>query len=80
MPPKSYSEPAVLWRLSHRDGARAWATIIPGVPKSTLVFFVNDRFERGENMTDWEPALKRADEVKRRLIEEGWKEEPESNG
>jgi hypothetical protein len=80
VPPKSYSEPAVLWRLKHSNGTRAWATMIPGVPTSTLVFFVNDRFERGENMADWEPALKRADEVKRRLVEEGWEEEPEPNG
>ena len=75
---KSYSEPAVLWRLKHRNGGSARATIIPGVPTSTLVFFVNDRFERGENMADWEPALKRADEVKRQLVEEGWEEEPEA--
>ena len=77
MPPKSYSEPAVLWRLRHRNGDRARATIIPGIPSSTLVFFVNDSFERGENMPDWEPALKRADEVKRQLVQEGWEEEPE---
>jgi hypothetical protein len=77
VPQKSYSEPAVLWRLKHQNGARARATIIPGVPTSTLVFFVNDRFERGENMADWGPALQRADEVKRQLVEEGWEEEPE---
>jgi hypothetical protein len=77
LPPKSYSEPAVLWRLTHQDGGRARATLIPGVPDSTLVFFVNDRFERGENVSDWEPALRRADEVKRQLVQEGWKEESE---
>jgi hypothetical protein len=77
VPPRSYSEPAVLWRLRHRDGRRARATLIPGVPTSTLVFFVDDRFERGENMADWEPALQRADEVKRALVQEGWEEEPE---
>jgi hypothetical protein len=74
---KSYSEPAVLWRLRHRNGSSARATLIPGVPTSTLVFFVDDRFERGESVEDWEPALKRADEVKRALVEEGWEEEPE---
>ena len=77
VPPKSYSEPAVLWRLRRPDGSRARATIIPGVPASTLVFFVNDRFERGENVSDWEPALRRADEVKRQLVKEGWEEETE---
>jgi hypothetical protein len=44
---------------------------------STLVFFVDDRFERGENMADWEPALRRADEVRQALLLEGWEEEPE---
>jgi len=47
------------------------------VPASTLVFFVDDRFERGENVSDWEPALRRADEVKRQLVQEGWEEELE---
>jgi hypothetical protein len=76
---RSYSEPAVLWRLRHPDGGRSRATLIPGVPTSTLVFFVNDRFERGENVVDWGPALKRADEVKLALVEAGWKEDPASD-
>jgi hypothetical protein len=62
----------VLWRLRHADGRRARATLIPGIPHSTLVFFLNDKFDRGENVKDWEPALARADEVKRQLEEQGW--------
>ena len=69
----SYSEPAVLWRLRHPDGDLARATIIPGVPTSTLVFFVNDEFERGENFDEWAQALTRADEVRQSLIEAGWR-------
>jgi hypothetical protein len=72
----SYSEPAVLWRLRHPDGRRARATFIPGVPQSTLVFFLNDQFERGENVAEWAMALARADEVKRTLEQGGW--EPEA--
>lgn len=68
----SYSEPAVLWRLKHADGRRARATLIPGVPHSTLVFFLDDRFDRGENVSDWEPAIARAEEVRRALENEGW--------
>jgi hypothetical protein len=62
----------VLWRLRHPDGRHARATLIPGVPTSTLVFFVNDRFDRGENVTEWEPALVRAAEVRQTLIDDGW--------
>ena len=65
----------MLWRLRHRDGGRARATFLPGVPTSTLVFFMNDRFERGENVADWGPALKRADEVRRAMLEAGWEED-----
>jgi hypothetical protein len=68
----SYSEPAVLWRLHHPDGRQARATIIPGVPTSTLVFFVNDRFDRGENVSEWEAAVARAEGVRQQLLEDGW--------
>jgi hypothetical protein len=65
----------VLWRLRHPDGDRARATLIPGAPASTLVYFVNDAFERGENFTDWESALARAEAVRVRMRDEGWFEE-----
>ncbi len=68
----SYSEPAVLWRLRHPDGDRARATLIPGAPESTLVFFVNDRLDRGENFAEWAQAMARAEEVRLGLLEQGW--------
>ena len=61
-----------MWRLRHPDGRRARAIFIPGQPQSTLVFFLDDRFDRGENVSEWEPALARADEVRRALEEDGW--------
>jgi hypothetical protein len=69
---ESYSEPAVLWRLRHREGAIARATLIPGAPDSTLVIFVDDRFERGENFREWAAALARAEEIRKELGDEGW--------
>lgn len=69
---ESYSGPAVLWRLRHASGAVARATVIPGAPASTLVVFVDDRFERGENFEDWGCALARADEIRRDLEGQGW--------
>lgn len=72
---ESYGEPAVLWRLRHPQGDRARATLIPGTPTSTLIYFVNDAFERGENFTEWEPALAHAAAVRRRMREDGWLDE-----
>ena len=74
-PVSGYGEPAVLWRLRHRDGDEARATLIPGVPTSTLVYLVNDRFERGENFEEWAPAVEQAERVKRQMMEDGWCEE-----
>jgi hypothetical protein len=69
----TYSEPATLWRLVHADGDVARATIIPGTPRSTLCFFVNDRLERGENFDEWDRALERAERVRLGMLEEGWR-------
>jgi hypothetical protein len=74
-PVSSFSEPVVLWRLRHPDGDAARATFIPGSPQSTLVYFVNDRFERGENVTEWEHAVRQAEDVRQRMVGEGWREE-----
>ena len=70
---ESYSETAILWRLCHPKGDRARATLIPGSPESTLVFFVNDRLDRGENFPEWAQALARAEAVRQELLEQGWK-------
>ena len=53
-------------------GDRARATLIPGSPESTLVFFVNDRLDRGENFAEWAQAMARADAVRQELLEQGW--------
>ena len=70
----TFTEPTTLWRLRHRDGDTARATLIPGVPQNTLVYFVNDEFARGENFTEWEPALGHAARVKAQMLEDGWQE------
>jgi hypothetical protein len=73
-PVTTYNEPAVIWRMVRgRDHARA--TVIPGAPESTLVFFVNDQFEKGQNVADWAQALDVAARMKRQLVEDGWTEE-----
>ena len=73
-PVTTYNEPAVLWRLL-RDRDRARATFIPGVPQSTLVYFVNDRFEQGQNVKDWAHAIQASERLKQQLLEDGWQEE-----
>ena len=69
---ESYSEPAVLWRLRHPQGDLARATLIPGSPESTLVFFVNDQLDRGENFREWAQAIARAEVVRQDLLDQGW--------
>ena len=39
------------------------------------MFFVNDQFEKGQNVADWAQALEVAQRMKRQLVEEGWAEE-----
>jgi hypothetical protein len=72
---ESYSEPAVLWRMRREGGEVARATLIPGSPASTLVIFVDDRFERGENFEDWAAALARAEAIREDLAQQGWRRE-----
>ncbi len=69
---ESYSEPAVLWRL-HRGADEARAMVIPGTPTSTLVFFLNNELDRGENFDEWDAALMRAEDVRRELLDKGWR-------
>lgn len=72
----SYTAPTILWRLRHPDGRVLRATLIPGVPASTLVYFVDDCFERGENFEEWDRALRQAQAFKEDLLADGWREEP----
>ena len=66
----------VLWRLSRTtDGNRARAVILPGGPPYTLAFFANDEMDRVENYDTMELALFRAGEIKRSLLEDGWRDE-----
>lgn len=65
----------VLWRLfkaTSRDRVRA--VLLPGGPPFTLTFFANDDMDRVENYDTIDLAVFRADEIKRGLIEDGWRE------
>lgn len=56
-----------------RDHSRA--VILPGGPPHTVAFFVNNMMDRVENYDTMDLAVFRAEDIKRTLIEEGWKEE-----
>ena len=68
----------VLWRL-FRKGAtktdRSHAVILPGGPPHTLAFFANDEMDRVENYETMALVMFRADEIKRSLLAEDWKED-----
>lgn len=66
----------VLWRMfrpATRD--RAHAVMLPGGPPYTLTFFANDEMDRVENYDSMDLALFRSDEIKRSLLDDGWKDD-----
>jgi hypothetical protein len=69
----------VLWRIYRASGPskgdRSHAVILPGGPPFTLAFFANDEMDRVENYDTIELAMFRADEIKRSLLEDDWKED-----
>ena len=73
------SASTVLWRLYRatgpEKGERTRAVVLPGGPPFTLAFFVNDDMERAENYDAIELAMFRADEIKRSLLSDDWKED-----
>jgi hypothetical protein len=68
----------VLWRVFRTRAANtdhSRAVILPGGPPHTLAFFANDEMERVENYDTVDLALYRADEIKRALLADDWKED-----
>jgi hypothetical protein len=48
------------------------ATLIPGSPKTILIWSVDGTMERGENFNEWDVAIARAEEVRLELLADGW--------
>ena len=65
----------VLWRLFNDRREHSRAVILPGGPPHTVAFFVNDTMDRVENYETMQLALFRAEDIKRTLLAEGWKDE-----
>jgi hypothetical protein len=71
----SGSDTTVLWRLLTPRHEAAHAAILPGGPPFTLAFFVAGQLDRVENFDSLDLAVFRSEDVKRSLLEEGWREE-----
>jgi hypothetical protein len=69
------TDSTVLWRLFNERREHSRAVILPGGPPHTVAFFVNDTMDRVENYETLDLALFRADDIKRTLIDDGWKDE-----
>ena len=65
----------MLWRMCNDKRDHSRAVILPGGPPHTIAFFVNNTMDRVENYETLDLAMFRAQDVKRSLVEEGWKEE-----
>ena len=66
----------VLWRLFRRsDRNQIRAVVLPGGPPYTLAFFANDEMDRVENYDTMDLAIFRSNEIKRGLLDDGWKED-----
>lgn len=69
----------MLWRLFRAAGPakgdRTHAVMLPGGPPFTVAFFANDEMDRVENYESVDVVLFRADEIKRGLLADGWKED-----
>jgi hypothetical protein len=69
----------VLWRLYRASdpnkGDRTRAMILPGGPPFTLALFVNDAMDRAENYDTMDLAIFRANEIRRSLLNDEWKED-----
>jgi hypothetical protein len=69
----------VLWRLYRANGPnkgdRIHAVVLPGGPPFTLAFLANEEMDRVENYDSMDLAVFRAEEIKRGLIDEDWKED-----
>lgn len=72
-------ESTVLWRLFRAagpaKGAHMRAVILPGGPPFTLAFFVDEEMDRVENYESIDLAMFRADEIKRSLLADEWRED-----
>ena len=69
----------MLWRLycatGPHKGDRTRAVVLAGGPPFTLAFFVNEDMDRAENYESMDLAIFRADEIKRSLLKDNWKED-----
>jgi len=66
----------MLWRLFRPTTRhRTRAVILPGGPPFTLAFFANDEMDRVENYDTMDLALFRADDIKRSLLADDWRED-----
>ena len=64
----------MLWRLV-RGRDLSHAVVLPGGPPFTLTFFANGEMDRVENYDTMDLALFRAEEIKRSLLDDDWKDE-----
>ena len=66
--PTRIEEPFEVWRCVLLDGRTARATVVPQGTSVEIVWFINDRLEGGERVADWTAAVRRAADIRQRLL------------
>jgi hypothetical protein len=69
-----YTEPTVIWRM-HRRNQHAHATIFSAAEQATVTWFFDGMMDRVENYDTLDLALARAEDIKRQLLEDGWRDD-----
>ena len=69
------TDSTVLWRLSNDRREQSRAVILAGGPPHTVAFFVNNMMDRVENYDTIDLAVFRAQDIKRSLLDDGWRED-----
>jgi hypothetical protein len=69
-----YTKPTPLWRLTHPDGRLARATLFPHGYGFTFSWRVDETVRGVQEFHYWQPAIKRADRLRRELMQDGWRD------
>lgn len=73
IPPSTFNEPTVMWRMQHANGSSAHALIDTVEGKARAVWFVNGRPVGARYFDDWTGAIQWSDRLRAQYWTVGWR-------